>query len=815
MSLPIYASFYEQGAAIEGPLSRFGMTGLSEVHEFSHGVYLIDVPGNWKKRFDRKHTVLSLTLALDKSCAALYRLLTTGDYGTGLDKVELFLPGYDAKARREQVYFKYTLDKARITALRLWYPNVKEKACERYGHLLKIDLRYHRITWEFVKGTILYADTWPRYDSHQYSSHEMSDAEIEKLLSKPALTDAMEFGQTQDAAPKRLSISDPAWEHVDAGKKADTPDEAASGDRIMLSVQIDGYPEGASVDFEILDSTISPRKSFARMSGRKQGGAAHVEWSIDISKVKGSPPKIVFEASANSKYTQQVEIPLRMEHIQCDFVIDSHMHIQSGDCAMLPALWNEKGLPPWRSKILLDLYVKTIGAIALGAGGYVQDHLIPEIAQKAIDDNAETFEKSGKIGGSREYQAAPEINTLMIVLTMDMEYAHLSGFNGRTIYHEENGKRYFYIRKSAKAREEDGEYQDITHRKIKDDYKWVLQYRQTRKACANNPWKLLPMYFYDPRRWRDIHGEAPTDFSHGPWYAPFSEVASAANPGIFIGFKMYPSLGYKPLDPRLKHLPDYYARCQKENIPILAHGSPGGLVTHDIRLYAEYDGYDLSLPRDIDGRDMPRATLRKCTDPEEYFYLHYVHPQTWRSVLEQSEIRRTTQPGLPPLKICLAHFGSQEWIYGEQSDWIGEIINLMKTYEGVYTDLSCLDWGNETLTNNLKEFLRRHKDSPLMERIMLGTDWYLSMLIPMSSRGYKEFYEMAKDFLDGIDRKLWFRFSLVNPFEFYGLGDGLKINNLFNGLDTAGADKEKNAAGMNKILDLTAKVDNIKRKLTL
>jgi hypothetical protein len=104
------------------------------------------------------------------------------------------------------------------------------------------------------------------------------------------------------------------------------------------------------------------------------------------------------------------------------------------------------------------------------------------------------------------------------------------------------------------------------------------------------------MFHYDPRRWCQDSGSKfdKDSWATGPWDFPFRFTATQKNAGLFIGFKMYPPLGYKPLDKRLPNLERFYARCEEDGIPVLAHCSPGGMCTHEAKYYYQLDKADLS-----------------------------------------------------------------------------------------------------------------------------------------------------------------------------------------------------------------------------
>ena len=248
---------------------------------------------------------------------------------------------------------------------------------------------------------------------------------------------------------------------------------------------------------------------------------------------------------------------------------------------------------------------------------------------------------------------------------------------------------------------------------------------------------------------------------------------------------MYPPLGYKPLDPRLPHLDKFYARCEAEGIPILAHCSPGGMTTHEAKYYHEFDRADLTKQPDR----VVSCSYDPCT-PMGYFFDEYVHPRNWRPVLMK----------YPKLKLCLAHFGGSEWgNTGLSSDWIKEIIKLCDPnivqgrnamgrqihFENVYTDMSCFPLDNGTVQKNMKEFFKAmgNKDCwyrHMRNKIIFGTDWYLTLLTQDKAPYYsfcESFYNICEAAND-VYKTFWYRFSLVNPATFYGLDNHEMINNM-------------------------------------
>lgn len=243
--------------------------------------------------------------------------------------------------------------------------------------------------------------------------------------------------------------------------------------------------------------------------------------------------------------------------------------------------------------------------------------------------------------------------------------------------------------------------------------KWKNQYLQTIAAIKTNPLRLIGMYNYEPRRWNYSKTTVlEGNLQKGPWDYPFNEVSTKTNKGLFIGFKVYPSLGYMPLDEHLPYLHDkakdgdcFYGRCEREGIPILSHCSPGGMTTHELRFYLEYNLvkpthsaqnlYNPSSSAPADATYVDNNDWDMSKKASGWFYENYVHPRAWRKVLQK----------FPKLKLNLAHFGGEEFPKGTDSEWVIEIINLTKEYPNVYTDFSCwdLDKSKETFASLLAD----------------------------------------------------------------------------------------------------------------
>ncbi len=462
--------------------------------------------------------------------------------------------------------------------------------------------------------------------------------------------------------------------------------------------------------------------------------------------------------------------------------MDFHSHIQSGATAPLPLVWRQQAavdfLKP--SRTILD----KLAPVVLKHGGEIQRLSTERIGAILAGEVTKTYGPQSFLRELKEYRGEADFYTPAIIMPMDMDFAHIAGFPPTSvmIYHEGKIEKwitsepdvppvhvsydgvYYYDRKNGLDPENKGTLVDVTSER--PDRVWIYQhYKQqhdsTVAAAAGNPWSLVPMFHYDPRRWHNPTG-GPTDlenWTYGSWDFPFGYVASPSQPGIFIGFKMYPPLGYKPLDPRLPHLDEFYGKCEKDGIPILVHCSPGGMTTHEAEYYYQFDKADLTIPP----RRIVSCGYDPCT-PLGYFYDNYVHPRNWRPVLTK----------YPKLKLCLAHYGGDEWEkVGMASDWIEEITRLTKQFANVYTDMSCFNLANSDVRNNVGEFLREilNGDSQyhhLQDKLLFGVDWYLTLL----TDGRTEYAEFATQFfiaMANVDENQWYRSTMINPATFYGL----------------------------------------------
>jgi predicted TIM-barrel fold metal-dependent hydrolase len=288
-------------------------------------------------------------------------------------------------------------------------------------------------------------------------------------------------------------------------------------------------------------------------------------------------------------------------------------------------------------------------------------------------------------------------------------------------------------------------------------------------AALKHPWRHIPFYHYDPRRW----ARKPRKF--------MAEIATERSPGMFLGVKMYPSLGFKPQDwDRIDGLWDFYDECSRDQIPILSHCSPGGMYTHERPLFFHKDKPASQTYEKMHKKDYEAAQNNKRFKQsweEFYFSQSYVSPANWAEVLDKFK----------NLRLCLAHFGGDEpgfSCWGEKNAdhqasysrtlelWDEIMVRLVRQYANCYIDISYLDISYSSRPEKrcnfekFKSLMEADGDHTLKNKIIFGTDWYLSE----RKWRYKEYCAETLAALNRIDETLWPRFCCLNPLKYLRLG---------------------------------------------
>lgn len=254
---------------------------------------------------------------------------------------------------------------------------------------------------------------------------------------------------------------------------------------------------------------------------------------------------------------------------------------------------------------------------------------------------------------------------------------------------------------------------DITKGGDSDSGRFDKQVQDTSTLALAYPGRILPFFAVHPDRKNC-----------------FERLRRAVEKQGFLGVKLYPSLGYKPLGDELKAI---YQYCEANDLPLLMHCNQGGFF------YTEDD-------------------------------IRNADPKLWKDFLKDH----------PKLRICFAHFGGDEELARRTKpesigDWTRTILDLMEL-PGVYADVSFHVSAMDDETSRRRYFgnLQALIDSSEYgDRILWGSDFPLVRLRAREDH-YWQFFQTEL----GLER--FAKIAEANPARFLGLpnanGNGAGAN---------------------------------------
>jgi len=588
------------------------------------------------------------------------------------------------------------------------------------------------------------------------------------------------------------------------------------------------------------------------------------------------------------------KLPVGQKHVislyRPPVIIDSHMHIESARCMPMPDLWGrnrgaralmalwakmpvlgQKYIPRTRFVIEnLDKIAKNGTAVVVkysgvglltGAGVPPADSIqfMEPIGQKAGEKAEKAVQsvgavKSGILGQNSTFKIGKEyIKTqqevlnefeskeeykdrplfmLGMLMTMDMEFAHLDGYFGIKIYNgiyrqndvrQEDPVHYWYpchgVRNALLGKAKDfalieqnpfkPDKTTVTLEELGKDFKPLQKEIQKDGVIMDHGPGLKPRQIKIEFTPRLIHDEETKKYE--PWNRQVkeTELTVLTNP-----LKVIPLYHYDPRrweeeqrdrggnshglgvdesgnsignqEPMTKVRGGFYAGFKMytaqgykpfdiKRLPIL-NDFYRQCTTFDIPIMNHctpdgaytYDRTEYLTFRHPDDNG-PDEDQSKVIDPEYYFNKQFVSPEAWKPVLEK----------WPNLRLCLAHYGGDKPL-GRK--WGEEILKMMKTrkYPNLYSDISS-SFGIPEFRDHFKKVIQANKH--LRSRILFGTDWYMTV---MDNVDYMKFCKEAKDFLDSFDTGLWVRFTLINPIKFYKLDQQNNIDRIVNNIVETG-----------------------------
>lgn len=152
MPLPAYAKIDN----IKGSCKVKGREDTVQILAMDHDVIIPVDPKDATATGARQHGAMELTANIDKAYVNMMKACCTSTAIKSIE-VDFYEIGDDGKQKK---YFTIKLEKARVTDVRTWFPDVDDTATDKYKHMVTYGLRYEKITWTFAEGNIEYSDAW-------------------------------------------------------------------------------------------------------------------------------------------------------------------------------------------------------------------------------------------------------------------------------------------------------------------------------------------------------------------------------------------------------------------------------------------------------------------------------------------------------------------------------------------------------------------------------------------------------------------------------------------------------------------------------
>lgn len=103
--------------------------------------------------------------------------------------------------------------------------------------------------------------------------------------------------------------------------------------------------------------------------------------------------------------------------------------------------------------------------------------------------------------------------------------------------------------------------------------------------------------------------------------------------------------------------------------------------------------------------------------------------------------------------------------------WHDQIFGMMKEYPNLYVDISssfCSGEFRDLFTSKLIP-----ENPGFHDRILFGSDWFMTLNRLTEGADYKAFCDTAKECIESMNngKDLWIKFTQENPYRFYRLGE--------------------------------------------
>jgi predicted TIM-barrel fold metal-dependent hydrolase len=212
--------------------------------------------------------------------------------------------------------------------------------------------------------------------------------------------------------------------------------------------------------------------------------------------------------------------------------------------------------------------------------------------------------------------------------------------------------------------------------------------------------RLHPFIGFDPRR--QVHAQVGDIVE-----TPLQLVQSAVLRHGFVGVKVYPSMGWRPIGNRATD--DMTAREAE-------------LIDIELRRFYSW----------CQDNDVPITTHANTTVSAAPAFDEFAGPDGWADVLAE----------FPRLHLNFAHFGGA-WADMTVSDWPAGFARVAVAHEFVYADVSDHQIYDPAVTDSYFPWLGAlfaDPDTALMrERLQFGSDWFMLAMYPEHERFLEEY----------------------------------------------------------------------------
>ncbi|NWL18284.1 Hcp family type VI secretion system effector [Pseudomonas umsongensis] len=157
MATPIHLWLQDDGGAeIKGPVTIKDREGTIEILALDHSLYIPTDSSTGKVTGTRIHAPLQFTKEVDASSPYLYKAVTTGQTLASAE----FKWYRINDAGDEAEYFITKLENVKVVKVAPKMHDSKDATKEKHNHLEQVELRYEKVTWTYLDGTIVHSDSW-------------------------------------------------------------------------------------------------------------------------------------------------------------------------------------------------------------------------------------------------------------------------------------------------------------------------------------------------------------------------------------------------------------------------------------------------------------------------------------------------------------------------------------------------------------------------------------------------------------------------------------------------------------------------------